>query len=146
MYVKNVDDDRIAIASVTEDMFRRTGTNSEFTDGFVEYIKQIRGVEVAVLIRQVGKDLYKISMRAKGTVDVAAVCSTFGGGGHKNAAGCTMEGTIEEVEGKLLRRLRYKMTTTDEINVGTKRETLEINGFLIIDKKAGMSSYDVIRS
>lgn len=100
--LKTFSNDRIAVARVTEEMFGRTGTNREFTDGFVEYIKQIRGVEVAVLLREIDRDHYKISMRGKGTVDVAAVCSKFGGGGHRNAAGCRIEGTISEVETKLL--------------------------------------------
>lgn len=100
--LKTFSNDRIAVARVTEEMFSRTGTNREFTDGFVEYIKQIRGVEVAILLREIGKDHYKISMRGKGTVDVASVCFKFGGGGHRNAAGCRIEGTISEVETKLL--------------------------------------------
>lgn len=100
--------DRIAVANVTEEMFRATGTNREFTDGFVEYIKQIRGVEVAVLLREIGPESYKISMRGKGTVDVAAVCNGFGGGGHKNAAGCRIEGAISEVEKKLLDAMGIK--------------------------------------
>ena len=71
-------------------------------DGFVEFIKEIRGIDVAVLMRELEKNRYKISMRGKGKIDVAAVCSTFGGGGHRNAAGCRIEGTIEEVRDKLL--------------------------------------------
>ncbi len=92
----------VAIAHVTGDMFEKTGTNSEFVDGFVEFIKEIRGIEVAVLMRELDKDLYKISMRGKGTIDVAAICNMFGGGGHRNAAGCRIEGTIEETRRKLL--------------------------------------------
>jgi bifunctional oligoribonuclease and PAP phosphatase NrnA len=94
--------DNVVMAYVTGDMFEKTGTTSEFVDGFVEFIKEIRGIEVAVLMRELKKDLYKISMRGKGTVDVAAVCNTFGGGGHRNAAGCRIEGTIEGVRQKLL--------------------------------------------
>jgi len=97
--------DRIAVARVTSDMFERTGTNREFTDGFVEFIKEIRGIEVAVLIREIDRHHHKISMRGKGTVDVAAGCNTFGGGGHRNAAGCRIEGTMEETEEKLLQAL-----------------------------------------
>lgn len=97
--------DRIAVACVTSDMFERTGTNREFTDGFVEFIKEIRGVEVAVLIREIDKSHHKVSMRGKGTVDVAAVCNVFGGGGHRNAAGCRIEGTMKETEEKLLQAL-----------------------------------------
>ena len=101
-------DEKIAMAHVTSDMFEKTGTNREFADGFVEVIKEIRGVEVAVLIREINKHLHKISMRAKGTVDVAAICNAFGGGGHKNAAGCRIEGTMSETEEKLLQALRLK--------------------------------------
>jgi len=93
--------DRIAIAHVTEEMFKKTGTTSEHTDGFSEEFRKIRGVEVSVFIRQTGERRYKISMRSKGTIDVAFVCSRFGGGGHKNAAGCTIDGDLDEVETRL---------------------------------------------
>jgi phosphoesterase RecJ-like protein len=98
-------DDRIAMVHVTGDMFEKTGTSSEFVDGFVEFIKEIRGIEVAVLMRELRQGLYKISMRGKGTVDVAAVCNMFGGGGHKNAAGCRIEGNMEEARERLLEAL-----------------------------------------
>lgn len=95
----------VAMAHVTGDMFEKTGTTSEFVDGFVEFIKEIRGIEVAVLMREINRDLCKISMRGKGTIDVAAICSMFGGGGHRNAAGCRIQGTIEEARHKLLEAL-----------------------------------------
>jgi bifunctional oligoribonuclease and PAP phosphatase NrnA len=87
--------DTIAIVYVTEEMFRKANASKELTDGFVEYVKEIRGTEVAVLFREVPKG-YKVSMRSKGTIDVAHICNNFGGGGHKNAAGCTIEGSLEE--------------------------------------------------
>jgi len=99
--LRTFDEDRIAIAHVTEEMFKKTGTRSEHTDGFSEEFRKIRGVEVSVFIRQTGEKRYKISMRSKGTVDVAFVCSRFGGGGHKNAAGCTIDGDLNEVEMRL---------------------------------------------
>jgi len=108
--LKTYGDGRVAMARVSSDMFARTGTNREFTDGFVEYIREIRGVEAAVLIREINTHLHKISMRAKGVVDVAAICNGFGGGGHKNAAGCRIEGTISETEEKLLRAFGLKDT------------------------------------
>ena len=94
-------DDRVALVFVTEEMFKSTSTTSEYTDGFVEYVREIRGVEVAILLREINKHKYKASMRSKGAVDVAAIGSRFGGGGHKNAAGCVIEGTLEEVKDKL---------------------------------------------
>jgi bifunctional oligoribonuclease and PAP phosphatase NrnA len=94
-------DNRLAIVCVTEEMFKSTNTNSEYTDGFVEYVREIRGVEVAVLLREINENKYKASMRSKGTVDVAEIGSRFGGGGHKNAAGCVIEGTLGEAKNKL---------------------------------------------
>ena len=94
-------EDRIATAHVTQDMFERTGTNREYTEGFVEYLKEIRGVEVACFVREVGNGQYKVSMRSR-NVDVAAVARSFGGGGHGRAAGCVIGGDIEEVKNKLI--------------------------------------------
>jgi bifunctional oligoribonuclease and PAP phosphatase NrnA len=96
--LQTFDGDRIAMAHVTERMFRETGTTSEYTDGFSEEFRKIRGVEASVFIRQTGVKRYKISMRSKGTIDVAQICGRFGGGGHKNAAGCTIDGELIEVE------------------------------------------------
>jgi bifunctional oligoribonuclease and PAP phosphatase NrnA len=95
-------DDRIATAFVTKEMFEKTGTNREYSEGFVEQIKEIRSVEVACMFREIGDQTYKVSMRSKGGMDVASVAKHFGGGGHQKAAGCTIEGSIDEVKNKLL--------------------------------------------
>jgi len=100
--LETFDNDRIACAQVTREMFERTGTNREYSEGFVEYLKEIRGVEVACLAREVGDGQYKVSMRSKDGVDVAAVAHTFGGGGHERAAGCTIQGSIDVVKNKLI--------------------------------------------
>jgi phosphoesterase RecJ-like protein len=94
--------DRIAVATVTKEMFDETGTNREYTEGFVEQIKEIGSVRVACLMRELGDGKYKISMRSKGSIDVAAVARTFGGGGHRNAAGCVLEGDMGAVKSKLV--------------------------------------------
>ncbi|OPY73422.1 MAG: Bifunctional oligoribonuclease and PAP phosphatase NrnA [Syntrophorhabdus sp. PtaU1.Bin058] len=104
--LRTFDDGRVAMAYVTGEMFEDTHSTREYTDGFAEILREIRGVEVAILLRQVGDRQYKISMRSKGTVDVAEVCGIFGGGGHKNAAGCHIDGDITEVETKILEAMK----------------------------------------
>lgn len=106
--LQTFDENRIAMAHVTEEMFRRTGTSSEHTDGFSEEFRKIRGVEVSVFIRQTGEKRYKVSMRSKGVVDVAVICSRFGGGGHKNASGCTIDGDLMEVKEQLRKAFNIK--------------------------------------
>jgi bifunctional oligoribonuclease and PAP phosphatase NrnA len=93
---------RVATVCVTREMFEKTGTNREYTEGFVEHIKEIRSVDVACLIREVGDEKFKVSMRSKGNLNVASVAHHFGGGGHQRAAGCSVDGNIEEVKNKLI--------------------------------------------
>lgn len=99
--------DRVAIAYITEEMLKKTGTTIEHTDGFAEYIKEMDGIDVAVLIRELDERRCKISMRSKGDIDVAMICSLFGGGGHKNAAGCIIEKGLEETKRLIIEALRF---------------------------------------
>jgi phosphoesterase RecJ-like protein len=96
---------RYASVSVTTPMYAETGTGPEHTDGFVNYPRSIRGVEVALFFRQIGPAAYKIGMRSKGQVDVGALSRHLGGGGHHNAAGAMVEGTFEEVRKTVFERL-----------------------------------------
>jgi phosphoesterase RecJ-like protein len=90
-------DGRIAWVLVTDELYRQTGTTAEDTDNFVNFVRSVKGVEVAVLFRQTGPEQYKISMRAKGRVDLSILATTLGGGGHKNAAGGVMDGMFPAV-------------------------------------------------
>jgi phosphoesterase RecJ-like protein len=97
---------RIAAMTVTRDMFHRTGTDKDIADGFVNYARGIEGVEVGVLFRELGDHEFKVSLRAKGDIDVSAIAEAFGGGGHKNAAGFTIKGSLDEVREALIKALR----------------------------------------
>jgi len=87
-----------ASVTVTLDMYEKTGAGPDLTDGFVNYPRSIHGVEVAVLFREVRQGVYKVGFRSKGKVNVAALAAAFGGGGHHNAAGCVVNGSIDEVK------------------------------------------------
>ena len=95
-------DGRIAWVLVTEDLYRLTGTSAEDTDNFVNFVRSIKGVEVAVLFRQTGAAQYKISLRAKGRVDLSGLAMSLGGGGHKNAAGGVLDGAFTDVRDKVI--------------------------------------------
>jgi phosphoesterase RecJ-like protein len=77
-----------ASVTVTLDMYAATGADSELTDGFVNYPRSIRGVEVAIFFRQLDELKWKIGFRSK----------ALGGGGHHNAAGCTVDGSLADVK------------------------------------------------
>lgn len=65
-------------------------------EGIVSQLRTIRGVECAIFMYQTGPQEYKVSLRSSEKVDVAAVASFFGGGGHMRAAGCRMRGTYHD--------------------------------------------------
>lgn len=98
--------DKIVIAYLTREMLKETNANYEHSDGFVEYLNEIKGVEVACLIRELAERKWKISMRSKGERDVSKICRVFGGGGHRSAAGCVLDGDLTEVKEMLLETLR----------------------------------------
>ncbi len=98
--------DDIAITYVTEESFKKTGTSQEDTENFSNFPRMIRDVKVSVFLRQIGRDKWKASLRSKGDIDVREVAWFFGGGGHRNAAGFIIEGSLEEIKKKIKDRLK----------------------------------------
>ena len=70
-------------------------------DGIVNQLGNTRGVEVAIFMYELAPLQYKVSLRSQGHVDVAEIAAKFGGGGHKRAAGCTMNGTYRDAVNNL---------------------------------------------
>ncbi len=91
----------IASITVTRAALEAAGCTADLTDGFINFPRSIEGVEVAIMYREEGPGLYKVSFRSRGNVDVAAIASQFGGGGHRNAAGCVVAGSLAEVKAKV---------------------------------------------
>lgn len=98
------DNGKISWINVREKMYEETGTTKDDVEDFINYPRSVIGVEVAVLFRETNSD-WKISMRSNGKVDVSSLAMTFGGGGHKMAAGFVMKGTLEEVQKKVIGRI-----------------------------------------
>ena len=89
-------DGQIACIDVAAEMHRQTGTKYQDTHDFVDMPKSIKGVEVALLFREIAEDgKTRVSMRSEGRIDMNTLAQKFGGGGHKRAAGCTIDGSIE---------------------------------------------------
>ena len=89
--------DRLTFIVTTQDDLAKTGADKSVTEGFVDFPLTVDGVEVSVSMMEVKKRQYKISLRSKGKVNVNAVASAFGGGGHILASGCMLSGELEEV-------------------------------------------------
>jgi phosphoesterase RecJ-like protein len=97
---------RIAWSVICLDDFARIGATDEDTEGFVNELLSIESVQIAALARETKPGKIRISLRSRRNIDVAEVARHFGGGGHKNAAGCTLEGEIEPAMADLVDRLK----------------------------------------
>jgi len=102
---------KISLMSVTQNMLRETGTQLEDADGLINYAKRIQDVRVAVMIQEMPQENgvsqnhrrhYHVSLRSDGTIDVAAIATRFGGGGHANAAGFSVVSTLPELKANLM--------------------------------------------
>jgi bifunctional oligoribonuclease and PAP phosphatase NrnA len=96
---------RFASITTTRQDLADFSATRDFLEGFINYPRSIAGVEVAVSFREEGDGSWRVSFRSKGRVDVAEVSSRFGGGGHRNASGCTVHGTLPEVKAKIFAAL-----------------------------------------
>ena len=86
----------------TLEMQAQTKASDEDADGFVNYPLTVGEVEAAALFKECSPGVYRTSLRSKGDVNVAKVAEQFGGGGHRNAAGCTLTGELRQIEEKLV--------------------------------------------
>lgn len=89
-------DGSIAVSLVPLKTLAKHGAMKEDLEGFVEQLRRLRGVEVAIMLREDRPGRCKLSMRSSGEVDVRIMAAGFGGGGHRNAAGATIDIPLAE--------------------------------------------------
>ncbi len=94
---------RVAIMTLTRKMLEEAGAHEADSDQFVDYPRFVRGVELGVLIREIGADACKFSLRSNTWVNAARLASRFGGGGHERAAGFTYHGPVTVAENAFLK-------------------------------------------
>jgi phosphoesterase RecJ-like protein len=103
-----VEGGKVAHITLTEKMYAEEGLESIPTDEFINFPRSVKGVEVAVFFKEnvALKDRINVSFRSSGTVDVNMIASRFGGGGHAQASGCTLNCGLEEARGKVIEEVK----------------------------------------
>lgn len=91
---------------ITHEQMERFGAKEEDCEGLVNYALSIGDVEVAMFFREQSDGRYRISLRSKGSVNVACIAETFGGGGHACASGCSLDGPLTVAVNRILARFR----------------------------------------
>lgn len=94
-------DGRWASLVADEAAFARAGASSSDTEEIINIPRAVAGVEAVVFLKQWEPGVVRVSFRSRGDVDVRSVAARFGGGGHTNAAGCTITGDVETARREL---------------------------------------------
>lgn len=106
-----LDNAPVAYGYISQPMFRETGTSPRETEGFIDNLRALENIEVAILFQDPGNGNIKVSFRSKGKIDVAELAAEVaGGGGHKAAAGCTIVGELVPVIDKVISLVKQRIT------------------------------------
>ncbi|HUN84878.1 MAG TPA: bifunctional oligoribonuclease/PAP phosphatase NrnA [Terracidiphilus sp.] len=97
---------RLSWLWVTQIDIARSCASEEDCEGIANFALSIAGVEAAVFLRELPDRHIRISLRSKGKVNVSAIAAQLGGGGHQNAAGCTLDGPLARAVDQILAVLR----------------------------------------
>jgi len=89
-------DGRLAWAKVTRRMLKEANAVMAESEGIIDTLNSVAGLELAILFKEVTGQLTKISVRSRGAVDAAALCASFGGGGHVRAAGAEIDRSMDD--------------------------------------------------
>jgi phosphoesterase RecJ-like protein len=95
-------DGAVATVELPRRFFAESGARESDTEGLVNRARGIHGVKAAALLREGEAGEIRCSLRSKGAVDVRSVAAQHGGGGHRNAAGCRIAGTLESAKEALV--------------------------------------------
>ena len=95
-------DGQIAWAHIRADDYNELGASDEDSEGVVGHVRAVKGACVGILFREIPGKKIRISLRSREGYDVNAVAQVFGGGGHKLAAGCSIDAPLAEAEGMVL--------------------------------------------
>lgn len=100
---------RCIVGVVDHEMMKEYGVGSKDFEGIVNQLRNVEGCEVAIFMYEVKDGQFKVSLRSCGLVDVSKISTMFGGGGHKRAAGCTIEGPSSDIIQKLTEQIRVQL-------------------------------------
>jgi phosphoesterase RecJ-like protein len=112
---------RIALMHITQDSLAQANASEEDLDGIVNYPLAVEEIEVVGFFKETSPGVYRTSLRSKGNANVARVTEKFGGGGHRNAAGCTIKGHLPEIENQVI---EYLQEALGIVPISTMSDTL----------------------
>jgi phosphoesterase RecJ-like protein len=104
---------RVALLTVTQSIVEATGAGYDDTEGLINFPLTVKDIHAVAMVKEMPDGTWRVSMRSKGNVDVGAIARQYGGGGHRNAAGCSATGELAALRETFLRLLRDRVADAD---------------------------------
>lgn len=98
------ENERVAVITVTQDMYKKTGSNEQETEALAPLTRQVEGVEIGITIREKTDGTCKASLRTFESVNAAELARFFGGGGHNQAAACRFDCGVDAAKAQLVEK------------------------------------------
>ena len=105
-------DDRMVYAAVPQDLLRKAGARMDETEGLIDMLNSVEGLELAILFKEIEPALTKISVRSRGAANANTLASVFGGGGHDKAAGAEIDMPLKQAQDLVLAEARNMLEKT----------------------------------
>lgn len=107
---------RIAWITMSKEAMENSGASEEDSDNIINYPLTVGDVEAVAFFRELPNSTYRISLRSKNRVNVARVAEEFGGGGHTNAAGFTIQADYEQLSREVIEKLKIAVESAPQVN------------------------------
>lgn len=92
-----VDEGRVALLTITRQTMTDLGGTNDDLEGLINFPLTVKDIAAVAFFKEVGDADWRVSLRSKGPADIGAIARRFGGGGHTNAAGCSVRGALDDV-------------------------------------------------
>jgi phosphoesterase RecJ-like protein len=104
-------DDRLVHAHITQELLRRAGAEMEESDGIIDLLNSVDGLQLALLFREIAAEFTKVSIRSRGETSANVLAARFGGGGHELAAGAELRLPLKRAMDEMLSEARRMLST-----------------------------------
>ena len=100
---------QIAVLYLDDAMLRQAEGSYDDTEGLINEPLSVKEIQAVIFFKRTSGDEFRVSLRSKGEVNIGAVAKSYGGGGHKNAAGCTVRGDLAELKARFIGHVQNAM-------------------------------------
>jgi phosphoesterase RecJ-like protein len=111
----------VAWMTISRDSLYSSGATVDDSEGLIDYVKSLKGVEVGIVFKEVNPSEIKVSFRSNNYLDVNRLAAHFGGGGHERAAGCTINGELGDIEQIVIRKTEEQLFAMNENSGGPRK-------------------------